>query len=437
MVAVVLSTWLLAPAVFGQQRSVVPGGVFQPVGYGGGCGCAACDSGKGTGGGGGTARVTDGGGDGLGGGMGGGGVAEGPTAEDYGLLAGEFGGFRGALSAAPDMIGDFFGGGYRMRMLSARQVYDPDYGQTDFEHGATIPIAAGDRRFKIADNNRPIPTDRFFVNYNHFSNAVIRSDGPGADVDRAVFGLEKTFRDGLWSFEFRIPFASGLDADQARFDGDNLATEFGNVAFALKRLVYGSPTLAAAVGLGMVIPTAEDATLSWTPADAPIVIIENEALYLQPFFGVLWTPNERVFTQLFAQLDFDTNGNTVRVPRWQGQGGTPGVIQDQSLLYLDYSFGYWLFRDPCSCRCLTGLAPMLELHYTTTLQDSDTIYPGLYQTDVVTNFYNRQDVLNLTAGLCLELRGTSYLRVSAVAPLKDDGDRVFDGEINAQFVARY
>jgi hypothetical protein len=439
LVGICLLTWLISPVAFGQQISVSPNGVFRQTSYAGSCGCSASgsgcrscgkvyDGGTGTDGGGGRASVTDGGvTDGLG-------VGE-PGAPDYGLLAADsFGVTREALGATPGMIGDFFGGGYRMQILSAGQIYDPPYNGSEFEHGTTVPIAAGDRRFKIADNNRPIPTDRFFINYNHFSNAVVRADGRDADVDRAVFGLEKTFRDCLWSFEFRIPFAAGLDSDQAVSGADNLATEFGNVAFALKRLVYSSPTVAASVGLGMVIPTAADASLSPTPADPPVVTIDNEAVYLQPFFGVLWTPNERVFTQFFGQLDFDTKGNTVTFLRLPGEAG---VIQDQSLLYLDYSFGYWLFHNPCSCRFLTGIAPMIELHYTTTLQDSDIVFPSSSPSDVVTNVYNRQDVLNMTAGLCFEVGGSSYLRVAAVAPLKEDGDRVFDGEINMQFVARY
>jgi hypothetical protein len=441
-----LLTWLITPVAFGQQICVSPNGVFQQTSYAGSCGCgASCDGcrscgkvhdgGTGTDGGGGRASVTDGGV------TDGGGVGE-RGAPDYGLLAADsFGVTREALGASPGMIGDSLGGMSRMRISSAGQRRPYPDGQTDgpeFEYGTTIAIAGGDQRFyKICDNTSPIPTDRLFIDYQHFSNALVTADDSDANLDRAVLGLEKTFREGLWSFEVRIPFASGLDSDQARYDAGNLATEFGNVAFVLKRLFYMSPTLAASAGLGMVIPTAANATLSRYRDEGPVVTIENEAVYLKPFLGVLWTPNQRVFAQFFGQIDFDANGNTVTFSDLATMPGRAGVIQDQTLLYLDYSFGYWLYHDPCACRFLTGIAPMIELHYTTKLQDSDTVYPDSFTPDIVTNFYNRQDVLNMTAGLCFEVRGTSYLRVAAVAPLKDDGDRAFDGEINAQFVARY
>jgi hypothetical protein len=45
-------------------------------------------------------------------------------------------------ASAPSMVGDFFGGGF---LLSS---------------GQTVPIAGGDRRFKVAENVSPIPRDR-------------------------------------------------------------------------------------------------------------------------------------------------------------------------------------------------------------------------------------------------------------------------------------
>ena len=62
-----------------------------------------------------------------------------------------------APSFSPNMIGDLMAGSGFISFSS---------------YSASVPIAGGDRLFKIAENNNPIPTNRFFYNYNHFQNAV-------------------------------------------------------------------------------------------------------------------------------------------------------------------------------------------------------------------------------------------------------------------------
>lgn len=58
-----------------------------------------------------------------------------------------------------------------------------------------------------------------------------------------------------------------------------------------------------------------------------------------------------------------------------GAGGTTitkGSVTDQTLMYVDASFGYWLFRDD-EAEFLQGLASVLELHYTTALTRADNL----------------------------------------------------------------
>jgi hypothetical protein len=109
------------------------------------------------------------------------------------------------------------------------------------------------------------------------------------------------------------------------------------------------------------------------------------------------------------------------------------TLQNQSLLFLDYSMGYWLHRD-ARCRCLTGVAPIIELHYTTSMQDLD-LGPfagrGIFVEDL------RRDVLNLTGGFYFELGGTSALKVAGVAPLREGADKLFDAELSVQYVRRF
>src|SRR5690606_25544046 len=105
-----------------------------------------------------------------------------------GLPAG-FGASRTGPSAVPNMIGDLLGGG------SALQTSDVSF--------LSIPTAGGGGalgRFQISENNSPLPQNRFYFNYSHFHNSQIF--GPHiTSLDRYTPGFEKTFLDGLMSYQ--------------------------------------------------------------------------------------------------------------------------------------------------------------------------------------------------------------------------------------------
>jgi hypothetical protein len=351
--------------------------------------------------------------------------------DDSNLLASDFGATPGALSSRYGIIGDFFGGAYQMQFSDlAGTRPGPGPGVTS----SNIAIGGGDRRFKIADSNSPIPVDRVFFNYNHFHNALTTVDGRETHLDRGVLGLEMATSNLMSSFEIRLPFASGLSSTQTFSQtADNTGAEFGNLSMAVKQLMCQTPTMRHSVGFGIVVPTAEESVV-FDAFGRRFATVENEAVYLQPFTGLLWTPNDQFFVQLFGQLDVDCSGNTVRLD----QTGQQGVIQDQYLLFADASFGYWLYHD-ANHGIITGVAPMLELHYTTTLSDTDvltfTTQSGLPNT--VSNPDNRLDVLNITGGVRLEIQSDSFLTIAAVAPLRDDGDHLFDAEVSAQYIRFY
>jgi len=284
-------------------------------------------------------------------------------------------------SIAPGMIGDFFGG--VMNSYSS----------------ATVGIGGGDRRFKIGENNSPAPRDRFFFNYHWFQNAL----GPNGDVSlhRYVFGLEKTFFSELTSVEVRVPFATGLDSRQnAGIAGPEQNTEFGDVSLALKGILRETDGRLLSAGLGMTFPTADDGTFV---NGAYQLNVENEAFHLQPFIGYLSTPTDRLFMQSFLQLDFDMSGYTMT-----DNAGGYGVLQDQHLLYMDFSGGYWLYENPYAS-FVSAVAGMVELHYTTTLNDADTVLN-------MGHGFNRMDVLNITGGFHIEVGQRSSLRIACAAP---------------------
>jgi|LSQX01.1.fsa_nt_gb hypothetical protein len=353
------------------------------------------------------------------------GAPEVAAAPEAAALAGSFGAARAPSSAAPHMIGDFLGGNYSYITID------------EIEGGASpVSISGGDRNFKIAENNSPIPMDRFFFNYNHFANALETFDGPALPLDRFTFGLEKTFWDENWSVELRVPFARGLDASQVVGQDAGLeGTEFGNVAMAVKTLLCRSQRSALAAGLGIVFPTGADSELildDGVGGVTTLASVENEAVHFQPFIGYLWVPTDRLFGQMFAQVDFDANGNLTRIR------GAEGRLQDQSLLFLDMNIGYWVYRAP-NAPFLKGVAPMVELHYTTTLQPPDeapagdlVVTPSPYEIDTITNLAGRQDLLNLTGGVHFQLFEATRLTVAAACPLRCDADREFDAEVMLQ-----
>ena len=338
-------------------------------------------------------------------------VPSSPSLNDLAALSSNYGAAQGDQFAVPSMIGDFFAGGYQYSIFN----------------GATAATAGGDRRMKFSDNNSPFPQNRLFFNYHNFHNAVIDINGADQNLHRFTFGFERMFRDGWSSWEIRMPFAATVGAVQTLGVNDTTTTEFGNISLALKRLLYRGPCFSVAAGMGIVFPTGRDNVFSTTGAagTAPDVVFENDAVHLQPFVGV-YAPRGRWFHQFFAQLDFDVNGNTVR------HLGTEGTLQDQTYLFLDYSVGYWLFRNQCHRR-IQSLAPMFEIHYSTTTQEQDY---GPFGNDLFVVDPTRS-LLHLTGGLFLELSRLTSLKVAAIAPVRDGSDKFFDAEFGLQLTRRY
>ena len=321
----------------------------------------------------------------------------------------------GAYSASPGIIGDFFGGGLRFEVS----------GQS-----FTNPLAAGDRIFKIVENMNPIPTDRVFFNYHMFNKPLVTGDGRGIDLNRFNFGIERTILDGLVSFEIRIPFASGLNATQNISPAqpeDNERTEFGNMNFAVKALLWNDRWFKVSAGLGMSAPTGRDSTI--LSGTSFIGTFNNESYFLQPFMACLIIPNEHSWLQLVSQASLTANGNSA----FLGASGATGVVQDQSLLFLTASHGTWIYRNDQRSAFLRGIAPIFELHYTTTMQDTDVFFDPI-SGKRIRNPGNRLDILNVTGGLRLQLGAQTFVTASAVAPLRDGWDKLFDSEFSLQVV---
>jgi len=167
-----------------------------------------------------------------------------------------------------------------------------------------------------------------------------------------------------------------------------------------------------------------------------------------PFIGVYRPFGDSWWLQGFTQIDTPTNGNDVRT-----NGGFRGRITEQTLLYIDISLGKWLYRNRCRCRRrgVTGIASIIELHYTGSLNDADGLLVGFDTTSSIgslpaDNFFNRSgdenrfDVVNLTLGLQVEISEQWRITVAGVLPLREGRfdergrreNRFFDSEFSLQ-----
>ena len=282
---------------------------------------------------------------------------------------------------------------------------------------------------KVADNNSVLPQDRVGVAYNLYHNAPILYGAAmhGGNLDEFRFLGEKTFLSGLLSAQVTLPFAHTVASEQ-NFGAvwGNQTTEIGNLAITLKGLLYQDCRMAISSGLLVELPTADDISFPGTNQ-----VVKNDAWYLTPFGGLLLTPNDRLFSQSFISYRAATDDNTFL----NGPVILP-LRQSQNMLMIDTGVGYWVYRDPCG-RGLTGLAPTLELHYSTTTEDADQRTGNPAE-------LGRVDYLNLTAGCTAEINRNVTLATGLILPLREKAtatfgqtDRTFDWELALQLNVRF
>ena len=344
---------------------------------------------------------------------------------------------RRRLTRVPDMFGDSFIPGGR---LSVQQVV----GTVGIGAGLDLPVAAGTSHLMIGENNKAVPVDRVYFNYNHFDDAfenritqddttdllpadVLRND---ADLDRYTFGVEKTFWQGRGSMELRVPFAGGNELSvTGPFEPVAVGGgDFGNISLIAKLLLWAADDVALSSGVGLELPTGDDAVATIGPNRYRY---ENDSYRIHPFLSLLSDYDSGFFFNGFAQLDLTANGNRL----WSA--GELGRFNDQHLLRLDASWGYHLCR-PRRTRLIHDVAAVVELHYVTSLVDSDNLLFVVPFDRVVTmsNRYGQMDILNLSAGLHTQLGEDSLVRVGCAFPLREE-DRVFDGELMIQLTQRF
>ncbi|NQT36034.1 MAG: hypothetical protein HQ581_01015, partial [Planctomycetes bacterium] len=279
-------------------------------------------------------------------------------------------------------------------------------------------------RLKIADNTSPIPRDRLIFDYHYFNNAALF--GSGVDVNRFTLGLEKTFFDGMASFELKAPMATGLDSTVVADGVTGMSHgEFGNLGLTFKALLFQTKSWGVSAGLTVAAPTGDDTVVALTDG-TPLVRIRNESVHLAPFLGCLWTPDDRFFAQGFFQVDVDPSGNAVSTNFFGSGLQSVGVLQDATLMYVDAGVGYWSYRCRHPKRRLTGVAWTAEVHWNRSLQASDVVTDANF---TIGSRASTFEAVNLTLGSHLEFNHRTTLTLGYAVPLGGGQDRQFDGEL--------
>ena len=293
-----------------------------------------------------------------------------------------------------------------------------DYSYSDTQK-ISIPAVGGVavRRVKLAENNSPVPRDRFFLDYRFFNDV---QSGVG-DVNRYTTGIERTMFMGEASIEARFPFAATLDSLQ--FENAAFARDFemGNFVFTYKHALLYTDTYLVSSGLGVAIPTGSDTHL-FRQNGPQVLRIDNESAHVLPFIAGLLTPNDANWLQGFLQFDVPTNGNSVYGDASGNSLPLIGVLQDSTWMFFDLSAGHWVYEGDGVVQ-RAGL--LGELHYNTTLNDADIVTGNGI---TVTDFANRLDIVNGTAGMHFVFNNRWTATVGMTIPLRDGDERQIDFE---------
>ena len=279
-------------------------------------------------------------------------------------------------------------------------------------------------RVKLAEDNSPMPKDRVIFAYDSFENVPFTD--AGLQVNRFQFGFEKTFLDGRWSAEVRLPFAATLASTYT--DGfETRDVEFGNIRFALKHLWTRSDTFNISSGVGVTLPTAKDQVVI-SPLGGELYRFKNESVTVEPFLAFLYTPDDRFFAQAWSSINVDTSGGKLSWNKDVFGGSGSSRIWDLPYLALDGQLGYWLVRK--NAGTVRGVAPFVELHWNYAIAQRQLVdaVSDVSQGSGLTASGVGNTELNLIAGVVTQLGDHVNLTLGGSAPLFRKPDRTFDAQ---------
>ena len=281
---------------------------------------------------------------------------------------------------------------------------------------------------KVAENNSAIPTDRVALQFNALQKVNVGAvSGDGfryKDIQEYRILVEKTLFSPCLSAELIVPIYQTSEYHVESFGsyvlGPQLDAEFGDLAFGVKWLMRKTNRSACSLGLRVEAPTSQDIDVTFAEDS-----ITDDVWHFTPYLALQATPSDRCFMSLFGSYRLNSTSMT------SDNGTATYPIREATYLMVDGSWGYWLVDRPRH-RGLTGLAPVVELHYATT----PTAEPShnLVGIPVTGWILGHTDYLTMTTGLAGSWnRGVTFgagfafpLRDGPYHPVYGDTDRNFD-----------
>jgi len=344
----------------------------------------------------------------------------------------------------------------------------------------------GNSRLNIAENNSPVVSDRFYVNYRHFHNASeiqVLSYAPtgglnSLDINTWTFGLERKLTDTS-SLDIRLPInsqlASNLNIAQTTgpvtsFSLNDTDVTVGNLGLIFKKALLQSDELYLSGGTALNLPTAPNVSVRTTIDDNQFrnfnpangnqlgtfpyrfsmnTRYSNDTVNLTPFLGAVIRPSQSLYGMSFLQLDVPLNSSRVESSGSSFVNNLPasafnlqGRIDQQVLFRTNLAAGKWLWQnDPH--RFVNSMGIQGEVHYTTALNNADFLGPisaapnlGLGSDVGFGNTANRIDLLDSVIGVQTVLQKT-LITNSFIVPMRTGSNRNYDFEYSLAVNRRF
>jgi hypothetical protein len=248
-------------------------------------------------------------------------------------------GTQPAASYAPGFFGDLIGG----PALVVATVQTQSGFVTRVIQSFDVPQSGG---LKVAESDSPRPGDRVYYYYNLYGGIAVAPDDPSVplmQVNRHVFGFEKSFLGGDASFGMRLPVFSlaGSVSYETGFAGD--------LSILAKYAVINDRQSGNVLSGGLIITAPTGGSPHFlnlaNPGDIRPPTPRNFPVTVQPFAGWIYNPLERLYVHGFHSVAVSTDPN------------------EPTFMSNDLGLGFWLFRDlgitasrrwrSARCRCLT------------------------------------------------------------------------------------
>src|SRR5262249_39696795 len=140
------------------------------------------------------------------------------------------------------------------------------------------------------DNESPNPADRVFFTWDYYNDLFKNFLGKDANLNRALFGFEKTFLDGNASFGMRVPL--NITAASGTVPGTGIGdVEIGDLTligkYAFARDDESGSLLSA--GLALTVPTNTGNLF-------------GDTVLLEPYLGYSFIMGGHAFVQGFSSI---------------------------------------------------------------------------------------------------------------------------------------